>query len=66
MSEPTNPPPESSEEESTDDSLEKKQRLLDRFRGTGVGVEDPNLGGDDEGATSGRPDADDEGGPAAG
>lgn len=64
MSDPTNVPPEPSDE-SSDDSLEKKQRLLDRFRGTGVGVEDPNLGGDDEGATTDRPGADDEGGPAA-
>lgn len=63
MSDPTNVPPEPSDE-SADDSLEKKQRLLDRFRGTGVGVEDPNLGGDDDGAVTGIPDADDEGGPA--
>lgn len=64
MSDPTNVPPESSDE-SADDSLEKKQRLLDRFRGTGVGVEDPNLGGDDGGVTAGPPGADDEGGPAS-
>lgn len=64
MSEPTNPPPESSDEPA-DDSLEKKQRLLDHFRGTGVGVEDPNFGGDDAGATTEPPGAEDEGGPAA-
>ena len=63
MSDPTNVPPEPSDEPD-DDSLEKKQRLLDRFRGTGVGVEDPNLGGDDDGTVTGRPGADDEGGPA--
>ena len=28
------------------DGLEHKQGLLDRFRGTGVGVEDPNIVGD--------------------
>ena len=65
MSDPTNLPPEPSDE-SSDDSLEKKQRLLDRFRGTGVGVEDPNLGGDPDVATDGPPGAEDEGGPAAG
>lgn len=65
MSDPTNVPPEPSDE-SDEDSLEKKQRLLDRFRGTGVGVEDPNLGGDPDGATDGAPGAEDEGGPAAG
>jgi hypothetical protein len=64
MSEPTNPPPEATDE-TTEDGLERKQRLLDRFRGTGVGVEDPNLGGDDGGAATEPPDASDEGGPAA-
>ena len=64
MTDATNVPPEPPDE-SADDSLEKKQRLLDRFRGTGVGVEDPNFGGDDDGATTGPPGADDEGGPAA-
>lgn len=29
-----------------DSNLEEKQRLLDKFRGTGVGVEDPNIVGD--------------------
>jgi hypothetical protein len=29
-----------------DNDLEQKQSLLDRFRGTGVGVEDPNIVGD--------------------
>lgn len=29
-----------------DESLEDKQESLDRFRGTGVGVEDPNIVGD--------------------
>ena len=29
-----------------DSGLEEKQSLLDRFRGTGVGVEDPNIVGD--------------------
>jgi hypothetical protein len=32
--------------EDRDDQLEKKQGLLDRFRGTGVGVEDPHISGD--------------------
>ncbi len=35
-------PTESAEEEST----EEKKGLLDRLRGTGVGVEDPNIVGD--------------------
>ena len=65
MSDPTDLPSESSEEPE-DDVFEKKQRLLDRFRGTGVGVEDPNLGGDPDGPVDGPPGADDEGGPAAG
>jgi hypothetical protein len=63
MSDPTNLPPEPSDE-TADDSLEKKQRLLDRFRGTGVGVEDPNLGDADD-ATTGPPGVDDDGEPAA-
>ena len=63
MSDPTNLPPEPTDEP-TDDALEKKQRLLDRFRGTGVGVEDPNFSGD-TGVPAGPPGADDEGGPAA-
>lgn len=29
-----------------DSALEEKQERLDRFRGTGVGVEDPNIVGD--------------------
>lgn len=65
MSDATNHPPEPHDESTDDDSLEKKQRLLDRFRGTGVGVEDPNLGGDDGGVVDGPPGADDEGGPSA-
>ena len=28
-----------------DDALDEKQERLDRFRGTGVGVEDPNIVG---------------------
>ena len=28
------------------DDFEEKQELLDRFRGTGVGLEDPNIVGD--------------------
>ena len=43
MTDPTQIPPEESEEQS---DLEQKQSLLDRFRGTGVGVEDPNIVGD--------------------
>jgi hypothetical protein len=66
MSDPTNQPPQTPPEatDETDDALERKQRLLDRFRGTGVGVEDPNLGGDHGGVTADPPVADDEGGPA--
>lgn len=30
----------------TDDPLEEKQETLDRLRGTGVGLEDPNIVGD--------------------
>lgn len=41
MSDPT---PETDPAEDT--GLEDKQRLLDKFRGTGVGVEDPNIVGD--------------------
>lgn len=41
MSDPT---PETDPAEDT--ALEDKQRLLDKFRGTGVGVEDPNIVGD--------------------
>ncbi len=33
-------------DDADDDDLESKQGLLDRFRGTGVGVEDPNIVGD--------------------
>ena len=40
---PQLPPEDDSEEH---DALEEKQSLLDRFRGTGVGVEDPNIVGD--------------------
>ena len=29
-----------------EDALEQKQGVLDRFRGTGVGVEDPNIVGE--------------------
>ena len=29
-----------------DESFDEKQSLLDRFRNTGVGVEDPNIVGD--------------------
>ena len=45
MSDPTasDLPPD---DQSTDEQFEDKQRLLDRFRGTGVGVEDPNIVGD--------------------
>ena len=32
--------------EADDEGFEDKQGLLDRFRGTGVGVEDPNIVGD--------------------
>lgn len=34
------------QEEPNDTPLEEKQGRLDRFRGTGVGVEDPNIAGD--------------------
>lgn len=34
------------DEADAEDDLEQKQSLLDRFRGTGVGVEDPNIVGD--------------------
>ena len=34
------------QEAAADSGLEDKQRLLDKFRGTGVGVEDPNIVGD--------------------
>ena len=51
-----------------DDDFERKQGLLDRFRGTGVGVEDPHIVGD-TGATDvapgGDPDPDAVGRPPA-
>ena len=46
MTDPTQLPPDPADEDASDTSLEDKQRLLDRFRGTGVGVEDPNIVGD--------------------
>ena len=45
MSDPTAPPPDP-DEATLETPIEEKQRLLDRFRGTGVGVEDPNIVGD--------------------
>ena len=44
MTDPT--APDLPDDASDDSGLEDKQRLLDRFRGTGVGVEDPNIVGD--------------------
>lgn len=44
MSDPTTQDLPADDEASED--FEEKQRLLDRFRGTGVGVEDPNIVGD--------------------
>ena len=41
----TDPTPET-DPAAEDTALEDKQRLLDKFRGTGVGVEDPNIVGD--------------------
>lgn len=50
MSDPTAPqdqPADDPEIEAQGDSdLEEKQGFLDRFRGTGVGVEDPNIVGE--------------------
>lgn len=53
---PHDPPPDDvnarpaqgggAQEDPNDTPLEEKQGRLDRFRGTGVGVEDPNLVGD--------------------
>lgn len=45
------------DDDGSDEGLEEKQRLLDRFRGTGVGVEDPNIVGD-AGATDVPPGED--------
>ena len=45
MSDPTQPDVHVDDAEGAGDITEK-QRLLDRFRGTGVGVEDPNIVGD--------------------
>lgn len=45
MSDPTQPEIPA-DDEATHGDIEEKQRLLDRFRGTGVGVEDPNIVGD--------------------
>ena len=45
MSDPTQPDVSAEDAEGAGDITEK-QRLLDRFRGTGVGVEDPNIVGD--------------------
>lgn len=48
MTDSTQLPPEPADESTEDDdSFERKQGMLDRFRGSGVGVEDPNLVGDD-------------------
>lgn len=50
MSDPTAPQDVPAEDPDTEthgeSALEEKQGLLDRFRGTGVGVEDPNIVGD--------------------
>lgn len=53
MSDPTHPDLPADEvdeveevQEGQEAGFEDKQRLLDRFRGTGVGVEDPNIVGD--------------------
>lgn len=62
MSDPTQPDP--TDEAGTEDDFEEKQRLLDRFRGTGVGVEDPNIVGD-AGPTDVPPGQDPDGGPPA-
>ena len=37
--------PDQPADPSPDEGFEQKQSLLDRFRGTGVGVEDPNIVG---------------------
>ena len=44
MSDPT-PPDLPADDTDAESELDEKQRLLDRFRGTGVGVEDPNIVG---------------------
>ncbi len=44
MSDPAQPDVPA-DETASDEGFEDKQRLLDRFRGTGVGVEDPNIVG---------------------
>lgn len=44
MTDPTSDQPTGEPQDDT--GLEDKQRLLDKFRGTGVGVEDPNIVGD--------------------
>ena len=50
------------DETGEDSSLEEKQSLLDRFRGTGVGVEDPNIVGN-VGPTDVPPGEDPDGAP---
>lgn len=59
MSDPTADAPDQAADDS---ALEEKQSLLDRFRGTGVGVEDPNIVGD-AGPTDVPPGRDPETGP---
>ena len=38
--------PEPNTEVASTDDVEEKQKLLDRLRGSGVGLEDPNIVGD--------------------
>ena len=61
MSDPTTPDLPAGEPDDESD-LEDKQRLLDRFRGTGVGVEDPNIVGN-VGPTDVPPGEDPDGAP---